>query len=61
MPEGKTSKSYIAASYGFIGKSYEMLGLDKEAELNYILGINSVEGVREPYVKLIEFLYNKKR
>lgn len=61
MLEAKNSKPYIAASYSFIGRCYEELEEFNKAEANYLLALDYVNGVREPYIKLMEFYYRQKR
>lgn len=61
LSEIQKSKAYIASSYGFIGKAFEILGRLHEAEAYLIRGTEYVKNVREPYIRLMQFYYNNKR
>ena len=55
------SKSYIAAIYGFMGEAYNAIGNIADAEISFIKGLKYTNNVREPYIKLIKFYYQKER
>ncbi len=50
-----------AAAYGFLGECYEVLEEFKRAEISYKISLSFTDRVREPYIKLLKFYYNRHR
>jgi hypothetical protein len=44
-----------------MGEAYNAIGNIADAEISFIKGLKYTNNVREPYIKLIKFYYQKER